>query len=421
MRTLFFSFLFVALMSCNHAKQDDCAVPQQFTTKYAPESSGFDGKRLQRIDSLMAKYVREGVMPNAVSFVARNGRIVHHKAYGYRDIENNIPAKNTDIFRWASQTKAITTAVLLTLFEENKFLLDEPIERYLPMFANPQVYISGCVETGSDLVTRPARRSITARHLLTHTAGYSYDSFGEDLRVVNYAQPVTTKEVIERISRTPLMHDPGERYTYGFATDIAGYLAEVLSGKTLDVLMKERIFEPLGMNDTYFYLPEEQHDRLVKMYTSISNREPYAITLDTEAVEQTYPLNAIPFHGGGAGLCGPIEDYAKFCQMILNKGEFNNHRILGRKTVELMTVNHLLNIPGNSHFSFGYEIGTERDFNNNLRSVGSLSWGGLYGTSYLIDPTENMIYLFYTNVRNWSNPRVVERFRISVHQAMTIE
>jgi len=418
MRTLFVSLLFVMLMSCNNSASDKCAVPQQFTDRHSPELSGFDSYRLQRIDSVMALYVRTGVMPNAVSFVARNGNIVHHKAYGYRDVENKIPLKNTDIFRWASQTKAITTAVLLTLFEENKFMLDEPIERYLPMFANPRVYVSGCVETGADLVTRPATRSITVRHLLTHTAGYSYDSFGENLRIVNYAEPITTKEKIERIARIPLMHDPGERYTYGFATDIVGYLAEVLSGKTLDVLMRERIFEPLGMNDTYFYLPENKHYRLVKMYTRTPDGPPYTFVLDAEEIEQIYPLFAQPFHGGGAGLVGPIKDYAKFCQMILNMGEFNNRRILGRKTVELMIANHMHDIPGNSQFSFGYDIGTERDFNRNMRTVGSLSWGGLYGTSYLIDPKENMIFLFYTNVRNWSNPRVAERFRIAVHQAM---
>ena len=416
MRTLFLSLTIVFLASCCNSGSNKNTLPQKFNNNNTSEVSGFDIERLQRADSVMALYVREGVMPNAVSFVARNGVIVHHKAYGYRDAENKIPLKNTDIFRWASQTKAITTAVALSLFEENKFLLDDPIERYLPMFANPPVYVSGSVENGN-LVTRPANRSITVRHLLTHTAGYSYNTFGEDLRIVNYAQPVTTKEIVERIARTPLMHDPGDNYTYGFATDILGYLCEVVSGKTLDVLMKERIFEPLGMNDTYFYIPENKRDRLVKMYTRPSNKTPY--NLDTETIEQNYPFAVDqPFLGGGAGLSGPIEDYAKFCQMILNKGEFNNSRVLGVKTVELMTVNHFLDIPGNFQFSFGYEISAERNFNIDMRSVGALIWGGLYGTSYIIDPKENMILLFYTNVRNWNNPGVPDRFRVSIHQAL---
>ena len=417
MKPLFYSLLFVVLASCCCPQKDKCIIPQQFTATSDPESSGFVSGRLQRIDSLMAGYVREGVTPNIVSFVARNGRIVHYKAYGYRDAEENIPVKTTDIFRWASQTKAITTAVLLTLFEENKFLLDDPIEKYLPVFARPKVYVSGNVGTGEDLVTRPAARSITVRHLLTHTSGYSYNSFGEDLRVINYPNPVTTKEIVELIARTPLMHDPGDKYTYGFSTDIAGHLAEVLSGKSLDVLMKERIFDPLGMNDTYFYLPKEKHDRLVKMYIRPSNSERYR--LDPEAVEQHYPLAADQFyHGGGAGLCGPVEDYAKFCQMILNKGEFNNHRILGRKTIELMAANQLFDISDDFQFGLGLEIGTNRTFIKNMSSEESLRWGGAYGTQYIIDPKENMILLFYTNARRWSNPGVSDRFMISVYQAM---
>ena len=403
------------LTSCGQMQPEKNIAPQQFTTTNDLESSGFDCERLQRVDSLMAGYVREGVAGNIVSFVARNGKIVHHKAYGYSDVEKKTPVKTTDIFRWASQTKAITTAVLLTLFEENKFMLDDPIEKFLPLFANPKVYVSGSVEKG-DLVTRPAKRSITIRHLLSHTSGYSYNSFGEELRVINYAKPVTTKEIIERIAQTPLMHDPGDNYTYGFNTDIAGYLAEVISGKTLDVLMKERIFDPLGMNDTYFYLPKEKHDRLVKMY--IRPKEDVRYSLDPEAIEQNYPLAADqPYHGGGAGLCGPIEDYAKFCQMILNKGEFNNRRILGSKTVELMATDHLFDISGDMQFGLGLEIATNRKFIRNMSSVGALSWGGAYGTHYIIDPKENMILLFYTNARNWNNPSVSDRFMISVYQA----
>ena len=416
MKPLFYALLLVAGMSCCCSQSEKCVVPQQFIETSDPESSGFDVARLQRIDSLMAGYVRAGVTPNIVSFVARDGRIIHHKAYGYRNAEENIPVSATDIFRWASQTKAITTAVLMTLFEENKFLLDDPIEEFLPMFANPQVYVSGSVEKG-DLITRPAKGKITIRHLLTHTSGYSYDSFGEDLRVINYAEPVTTKEIVERIARTPLMHDPGEKYTYGFSTDIAGYLAEVISGKTLDALMKERIFEPLGMNDTYFYLPKEKHDRLVKMYIRPSNNARYS--LDPEAVEQNYPLaDDQPFHGGGAGLCGPIEDYAKFCQMILNRGEFNNRRVLGRKTVELMATNQLFDIADDFQFGLGLEIATNRNFIRKMTSEESLSWGGAYGTQYIIDPKENMVILFYTNARRWTNPGVADRFMVSVYQAL---
>jgi CubicO group peptidase (beta-lactamase class C family) len=368
------------------------------------------------VDSLLAKYVREGVMPNGISFVARNGKIVHYKGYGYKDVENNIPVSTKDIFRWASQTKAITTAVLMTLFEENKFLLDDPVEMYLPMFAHPQVYVSGSVKD-SNLVTRPANGKITIRHLLTHTSGYAYNTFGEDLRVINYPEPVTTKEVIERIARTPLKHDPGEKFTYGFSLDIAGYLAEVISGKTLDVLMKERIFDPLGMNDTYFYLPPEKYNRLVKEYIRTSNND--RCEIDPQLIEQIYPLaDNQPYHGGGAGLNGTIEDYAKFLQMILNKGEFNNRRILGRKTVELMATNQLLDVKGDYQFGLGFELYPDRNSIKTMVSEASLRWGGAYGTQYVIDPKENLVILFYTNVRNWKNPNVSDRFMIAVYQAL---
>ena len=415
MKHILFIFLFLSfaapVTTSTVAAQD---APQRFTVEINPSSSGFDGKRLQRIDSLMTKNIREGVMANFTSLVVKDGKVIHYKAYGYRDVTAT-PLDKTDIFRWASQTKAITTVVLLTLFEENKFLLDDPIEKYLPMFANPKVYVSGSAETG-DLVTRPAKRGITVRHLLTHTSGYSYKPFGERLRVINYPEPVTTGEVIERIARTPLMHDPGEKFTYGFSSDIAGYLAEVISGKSLDVLMKERIFDPLGMNDTHFYVPKEKRNRLVKLYTR-ANNEKYR--LDTDEIEQIYPLATDqPYLGGGAGLNGTVEDYAKFLQMLLNKGTFNDRRILGRKTVELMFTNQLSNVEGDYQFGLGLEIYRHRESVRNMASVGTLKWGGAYGTQYFIDPKENMIVLFYTNARNWSNPSVCDRYLISVYQAL---
>ncbi|MDR2424325.1 MAG: beta-lactamase family protein [Prevotellaceae bacterium] len=390
-------------------------VPQEFVTPAKVEAAGFNSESLRRVDSLMAFYVRNGTMANFASFVARNGKVVHHKAYGYRDADK-IPLQTDDIFRWASQTKAITTVALLTLFEENKFMLDDPIDKYLPMFSDPQVYVSGSAENG-DLVTRPAKRKITVRHLLSHSSGYSYRSFGQDLQVIHYAQPVATREVVERIARTPLMHDPGEKFTYGFGIDIAGHLAEVLSGKNLYQLMKERIFDPLEMHDTHFYLPPEKHDRLVKVYTRPSETARYSIA--TNETEQIYPLASNqPYHGGGAGLCGTIENYARFCQMILNKGEFNGKRILGRKTVELMYVNQLLDVEGTYRFSLGFEIDSHRNSLRTMVSEGTLKWGGAYGTQYFIDPKENMIVLFYTNASGWHNPSVHDRFLISVYQAL---
>lgn len=418
MKNVFLFFCLTCFISCNQEIRESVKKenPQYFTYDNKPEVAGFNSERLQRVDSMLAGYVRDGVMPNALSFIARDGKIVHFAAYGYKDAEKRIPVEKDDIFRLASQTKAITTAVLMTLFEENKFKLDDPVEKYLPMFANPEVYVSGSVEK-KNLVTRPASRSITIRHLLTHTSGYSYQSFGENIRVINYEQPITTKEVMERIAKTPLIHDPGEKFTYGFGIDIAGYLAEVISGKTLDVLMKERIFKPLGMNDTYFYIPKEKQDRLVKCYQRTSLDSAYV--LSRSEIDRIYPLaEDQTYHGGGAGLSGTIEDYAKFCQMILNKGKFNGKRILSRKAVELMSTNELLDIPGTYRFGLGFEVMSERGFIRSMISPGSLKWGGAYGTEYTIDPKENMIAIIYTNVMPWKNPGVFESYLISVYQAL---
>ena len=422
MKHIFYFLLLAIWMSCCDSESNKYTVPQQFVVNSDPESSGFDTGRLRRVDSLMVGYVREGKVPNAVSFVARNGKIIHHKAYGYSDIEKKVPVKTNDIFRWASQTKAVTTALLMTLFEEDRFMLDDPIEKYMPKFSDPQVYVSGNVTTGKDLVTRPASRSVTVRQLLSHTSGYSYNTFGENLNGFSYPHPTTTRDAMERIARTPLMHDPGEKFTYGFGIDIAGYLAEVLTGKTLAVLMKERIFDPLGMNDSYFYLPEEKHDRLVKIYRESDT----AFINNPDSPEQNYPLATDRNnHAGGGGLVGTIEDYAKFCQMILNKGEFNNHRVLGRKTVEMMCVNHMIDVKEKYPFGYGlgFEIATNQHiFVKTMTSEGSFRWGGAFGTTYTIDPKENMIFLFYTNILGWSlYTSGPERFTISVYQSLKHE
>ena len=422
MRTVFFFLICIAgITSCDTCadKDNKNVVPQQFTVASEPGSSGFDAERLQRVDSLMAGYISKGIAPNAVSFVARNGKVIHHKAFGYSDLEAQTPVKTTDIFRWASQSKAITTVALMTLFEEDKFMLDDPVEKYLPMFANPQVYVSGSAEKG-DLVTRPASRSITVRQLITHSSGYSYNTFGDNLNGFSYPYPVTTQEVVERIARTPLMHDPGEKFTYGFGIDIAGYLAEVISGKKLDALIRERIFEPLGMDDSYFYLPPEKHDRLVKLYLDSGEK---GFVFNPEAHEQIYPLEPERlYNGGGGGLCGTIADYAKFCQMILNKGEFNNRRVLGRKTVEMMGVNHLVGLKENNSYEWGlgFEIANHKNnYIKTMTSVGSLYWGGAFGTRYIIDIEENMILLFYTNIMGWSHyTPAPDRFLKSVYQAL---
>jgi CubicO group peptidase (beta-lactamase class C family) len=235
---------------------------------------------------------------------------------------------------------------------------------------------------------------------------------------VNSLDAITIEQVVKKIAVQPLMCDPGEKFLYGMNLEVAGYLVELLSGKHLDVFMKERIFDPLGMNDSYFYLPDNKADRLVTLYQST----PEGLKYHTNVSYQTYPVaGAKTVFLGGAGLCGTIEDYSKFCQMILNKGTFNGHRILGRKTVDIMTCNQIgdknCSGPG-SKFGLGFEIFEPEAAAKQLGSVGTLKWGGMYATDYLIDPKEDMIVLIYTNTQPYSGPDFSTLFNNLVYQAL---
>ncbi len=402
-------------------------VPQSFTTVQDIEAAGFDPERLARIDSVFSHYTETGLLPNVVTFVARKGKVVHHETYGFKDIEKGIALEPDDIFRIASQTKAITTAAIMTLYEEGKFLLDDPVSRYIPEFSNPTV-LTSFNETDTTFTTRPAAREITIRHLLNHTSGIHYGTYRggiggmmfekEGIPAVNSMDSITAEEVAKRIAAMPLMFDPGDRFLYGMNTDVAGYLIEVLSGKPLDQFISQRILEPLGMNDTWFYLPEEEADRLVTLYTITDD----GLVLHPGETYSKYPVaGARMWLSGGAGLSGTIVDYARFCQMMLNNGEFKGNRILSRKTVELMTTNQIGDMEYGSYgrrFGLGFDLWSEQTPAHHLGSEGAYKWGGLFYTDYLIDPTEQMILLFYTNVEPYRGPNLQEIFRNLVYQAL---
>jgi len=390
-------------------------------------SAGFSPDRLSRIDSVMNRLVSQGYLPNAVTFVARNGQVIHHKAYGWRNIEKRIPAQTNDIFRIASQTKAITSVALMTLYEEGKFLLDDPVSKYIPEFMNMKV-LETFNERDTTFSTRPAKGPVTIRQLLTHTSGIHYGVLGGGPGNMMYAkagipavcslEPLTIEQVVKKIASLPLLFDPGEKYYYGMNIDVLGYLIEVLSGKPLDVFIKERVFDPLGMADSYFYLPPDKADRLVTLYESSAK----GLRLHSNKSYQTFPVSgARSLFLGGAGLCGSIEDYARFCQMILNGGAFNNHRILSRKTVQLMTTNQIgdKNIGRFSNkFGLGFEIFSRENAADHLVSEGSFRWGGMYASDFQIDPSENMVLLIYTNVQPYSGPAFAYLFHNMVFQAL---
>ena len=397
-------------------------VKQNFSIASKPETVGFSSERLARIDSFLTSYIKESKMPNAVTFIARHGKIVHHKAFGYRNLENKIQLRNDDIFRIASQTKAITSVALMTLFENNKFLLDDPISQYIPEFKNPQVVVA-INDRDSTASTKPASREITIRDLLRHTSGIPYGNIlyaKQKIPAINSLGNESIGTVVKRIAKLPLDHNPGEKFTYGLNTDVLGYLIEVISGMPLDKFLKTKIFDPLGMKDTYFYLPKNKVERLVTLYSKDSLTGPlyYSKAVDN----QTYPYaGAQQYFSGGAGLVGPIQDYAKFCQMLLNGGSFNGKKILGRKTIDLMTCNQIGEKEvwdTKNKFGLGFEIVTQEGVAKLPGSVGSFKWGGAYSTDYTIDPKEDLILLIYTNALPFANPDINKSFRVMVYQAL---
>ncbi|GAB3907959.1 serine hydrolase domain-containing protein [Larkinella knui] len=398
---------------------------QTFTNAKSPAEAGFSAERLKRLDDYLQGFIDKGIAPNAVTFVARNGRIVHYKAFGYSNLEKKTPLKRDAIYRIASQSKAVVTVALMTLFEEEKFLLDDPISKYIPAFKNPRVLVSVDKEKGT-YETRPAKRDVTIRHLLSHNAGIPYDHSLDQrpefkVPFYNSTQPDKLEDVVNRIAARPLTKDPGEAFVYGLNTDIIGRLVEILAGKPLDVALRERVLEPVGMTDTYFYLPASKANRLVELYSKSSAEKP--LTLHENTAYRSFAVEgAKTYFSGGAGLVSTVEDYAKFCQMMLNGGSFNNKRILGRKTVEMMLKNQIGDAETSAYqdkFGLGFQLITPESSYGDLLSPGSFSWGGMYCSEYTIDPKENLILLVFTNVQPYAHSSEFRRkFRIAVYQAL---
>jgi CubicO group peptidase (beta-lactamase class C family) len=400
------SLLFL-LLACS--KSGNESKSQRFEVASSPEEVGFDATRLQRIDAFYQSYIDENILPNGISFIAKDGKIVHFKAYGWKDKEAGIAVKKDDIFRLASQTKAIATVGLMILFEKGYCSLNDPVSKFIPEFANPQVLVE-VDEKDTTWTTRPAKSEIRIRHLLTHTSGIGDGShlIYKKAHVFGDRTKMTLQDVIPELGKLPLLHDPGTAWTYGTSLDVAGYIIELLSGESLDDYLRTEIFEPLDMQNTFYNIPEEKKDRLVKLYQKQGPDDPlHLCKWGQEARNVTY------FSGSG-GLYGTIEDYAKFCQMLLNQGEFNRNRILSRKTIEMMSRNQIdtLLLWNGDKGGYGFQIFTESSLKNYLGSLGSIRWAGAYNTDYVIDPKENLIYVTFTNVTSMDYYRDINYFFI---------
>ena len=421
-----------------------------------PEEVGLSGDRLARFSALMEEGIEEGHFPGAVAAVARNGKIAFFRSYGLRDKEAGLPMQDESIFRIASMTKAVTGVAVMILYEEGHFSLHDPISKFIPSFSNPRVLVSpdrsydkygdkkkddkdqnkksadkkdwseedlekwlkdnwdtltdeeqekwlawfadkdktSSADSSVEPETVAANRPIRIRDLLRHTAGFGYN-------VGNIWEPGDDLEaLIDNLAAQPLSTHPGTEFQYGLSMDVLARLVEVVSGQTFDVFIRERIFDPLEMNDSGFQVPKDAATRLVKMPGKESTKKG-----DTTYSEDSY-LSPPIILMGGTGLVSTTMDYLRFCQMLLNNGELEGVRILGRKSVELMRANHMNDVPGSAkgsklggEFQFGLTFGVKGKPGDEgaLGSEGSYYWGGAYGTTFWIDPNENLTGVFMVN------------------------
>jgi CubicO group peptidase (beta-lactamase class C family) len=355
------------------------------------------------VDALVKSYVEKNHLVGAVTLVVKNNQLVHYKGHGYADLATKKPMPADAIFRIMSQTKAITSLGILQLFEQGKLRLDQPISDFLPSFKSPRV-LKEFNAADTSYTSEPAKREITFRDLLTHSSGLDYAGIGSDKMKAIYAKAgvpsglgdngMTLLQAITKLGTLPLIHNPGEKFTYGLNTDVLGCLIEVISGETLDAYFTKHIFLPLGMKDTYFNVPAEKGSRLPSVYTENEQNKIIPWSPTFRGINPNYPLFKKTFFSGGAGLSSTAFDYAIFLQCILNGGKYNGQQIIGRRTAELMISP---NFPlGDDSYGLGFQITGERTANRKMRNKGSFSWGGYYGTTYWADPKEKMIVLIMT-------------------------
>lgn len=406
--------------------------PQTLTTPKVPEAGGMSTERLKHLDNLLQQYVDKNILPGMVAIVVRNGQVVYHKAFGMTDVQAKRNARTDDIFRIASMTKAITSTAAMMLYEEGKFSLDDPISKYIPEFKNPQV-IKTFTFKDSSYTTEPSKTEITVRQLMSHTSGISYGVIAgeERFKVINAksgivdlytTEPVLLADNIRKLAKLPLQHQPGEKYTYGLNSDVLAYLIEIWSGMKFDEFLRKRLFEPLGMSDTYFYLPDAKKDRLVPVQTP--NDQKQWIHFPITFYDPEYPVKgAKTFLSGGAGLSTTAKDYAIFLQMLVNEGTFNNKRFLSRPTVELLTVsNQVADLwggdKGQAHFSLAFSVVTNAGHNAGNGSVGKFSWGGYFNTNYFADPKEKIVAVLMKQTQNISGDDSEALFTRMIYQAI---
>ena len=360
-----------------------------------PAEVGMSDKRLDRVSATMQRYIDDDLLAGTVALIARHGKIVHLEAQGWRDKEADQLMTADSIFTIMSMTKPIVSVALMSLFEEGRFLLDDPISKWLPEYADLTVVASGPGRSRTEALVRP----VTVRHVLTHTSGLSLSPRGGR---AHQPAPETLGERIEQSSDIPVAFQPGEGWQYGASTDFVAILVEKISGKSLDVFLQERIFEPLEMEDTHYYVPESKVNRVAAAYSPTGPGRTIELFRAPEFRE------AGTYFGGVTGLQSTVHDYFRFHQMMLNGGVLDGARILSPRTINLMISNHVGDLPvyirGDGYgFGLGYGILMDPGTANEHLSPGSFMWGGAWGTISWVDPVEDMLGVLMTQVTSYSH------------------
>lgn len=390
----------------------------------AGQDKTVDLGRLRRVDTLVKEYLDKNWVKGVVTLVVKDGRVVLYKGYGFSDAEAKKVMKRDDLFRIASQTKAIVSAGVMMLYEEGKFTLDEPISDFLPTFKHPQV-LENFNAADTTYTTVPAKREITIRDLLTHTSGIDYPVIGSAKMKAIYAKAKipsgvgdygeSLRDKMDALGKLPLINQPGEKFTYGLSVDVLGCLIEVLSGKNLEEYLTERLFGPLGMKDTYFNVPAEKAGRLTALYTEDSTHK---VIRAQKGVDPNYPLVKKRYFSGGAGMTSTAWDYAIFLQMMLNRGMYNGVRVLAPRTVELMTSGQLPFLyNGVDNFGLGFGITSQRSGARDVQNEGTFSWGGYFGTTYWADPKAKVVGLIMTQQTPNSHGDLARKVEQAIYQS----
>jgi CubicO group peptidase (beta-lactamase class C family) len=388
-----------------------------------PKKVGMSKARLERIEPAMQAFVDEQKLAGTLTLVARKGKVVHVEGVGYRDREAEAPMSEDTIFRIYSMTKPITAVAALTLWEQGKFQMNDPVSKYLPELANLKVYAG---MDGENMVLEDTSKVMTIKQLFTHTAGFSYGFTQSPVdklyqQSALFSGQIKRQDLLKEVAKLPLNHQPGSKWNYSIGTDIIGILVERLSGQTLGAYFEQHIFEPLEMDDTGFYVPKDKQDRLAQIY--VINQQGQTVPMENEPLGDY--LSAPEIESGGGGLVSTIEDYYTFTQMLLNGGEYQGKRILGRKTVEYMRTNHLPTSlipfePTSTGEGYGLAMSVTVDEQgaNTMGSTGDYGWAGAASTYFRIDPKEQMIVISMTQLMPSSYFSYNKDFKNMAYQAL---